>query len=114
MFLIVTRALPKALDKTDGRSKEIEMLTQPIFQEALVAEMQVLALVREQNKSRRRRRGLCHVVDFHAVGRGRSSAREIDVGQPAIQLPRRYSALPRLSHSIDEAIQFFDVLPGQR
>src|SRR5207253_66112 len=113
MFLVVTRALPKTLDETDGRSEEIEMATQPIFQEELVAEMQPLALVREENKSGRRSRRLCHVVDLHAMGRGRSSPRQIDARQPAVQFPRGYSPLARLSDAIDESIEFFDVFAAQ-
>src|SRR5260370_24358270 len=44
-FLLITSALPNALDGTTERFEEIEVSAQTILQEALVAEMQPLALV---------------------------------------------------------------------
>ena len=43
-------ALFGALQEADGRAQEIESLAQLIFEEALVAEMQALGLIGEQNK----------------------------------------------------------------
>src|SRR5260370_21270167 len=63
--LIITSALSKTLDETNGRSEEIEATAQPILHEALVAELQPLALVCEDNKLRRRNGRPLHILYFH-------------------------------------------------
>src|SRR5207245_11192862 len=93
-FPIITCALPKTLNETNGRSEEIEMLAQAIFEEALIAEMQPLALVGKEDKSRRRNRRWRHVVDFHAAGSGRRSVRQVHARQPAIQFVSGHSPFP--------------------
>src|SRR5438445_12743828 len=104
-FPIITCALPKTLNETNGRSEEIEMLAQAVFEEALIAEMQPLTLVGEEDKSRRRNRRLRHVVDFHAAGRGRSSTSQVHTCQPGIQFGSGASPLPCLRAAIHEALE---------
>ena len=63
-------ALLKALIETEGRAGEIESGAQSIFDEALIAEMERLQLIREKNEGWRRGRGLRDVEDFHLAIRG--------------------------------------------
>src|ERR1051325_11821959 len=85
----VSFALADSLDEANRRTGEIKFVAQTVFKEALVAEMQFLALVRKQNERRRRSRRLCDVVNFHAVRGWRSAARKVDIGEPAIQFAGR-------------------------
>src|ERR1700719_1334456 len=63
-------ALFQALIETEGRAGEIESDAQPIFEEALTAEMERLQLIREKNEGGRRHRCLRDVEDFHFAIRG--------------------------------------------
>ena len=78
----------QALEESNGRAGKIETLAQEILEEPLIAEMQALRLIGEQNKCRRRSGCLRDVVDFHAACGRRSSAVEIHFLQPAVQLTR--------------------------
>src|SRR5207253_2040712 len=112
-FLVITPALPKTLDETNGRAEEIEMFTQPVLQEALVTEMQPLPLVGEDDKRGWRNPRLSHIKDFDVAGRRRSSARQVDIREPAIQLARGDSPLAGLRYMIDQAVEVFNVLARQ-
>ncbi len=62
-------ALFEALIEAQWRANEIEGRAQTILEEALIAEMQRLQLIREKHESGRRDCGLRDVEDFHfAVG----------------------------------------------
>src|SRR5712671_5272649 len=75
----------QALEKANGRAEKIESFSQLVFQKPLVTEMQALGLIGEQNERRRRSSGLRDVVNFHLARRGRSSAVQVDLGEPAVQ-----------------------------
>ena len=63
-------ALFEALIETEGRTGEIERGAQPIFEKALIAEMERLQLIREKNEGGWRNRGLRDVEDLHFTIRG--------------------------------------------
>ncbi len=86
-----------------GAPCKIETFAQLIFQEPLIAEMQALGLIGEQNKCRRRGGGLRDVVNFHLARGGRSSAVQIDFGKPAIQFAGGDAPAPRVGNAIDQS-----------
>ena len=54
----VTAAFADALDEADGRAGKVELLAEAVFQEALVAEVQLIALVGKQDEGGGRGCGL--------------------------------------------------------
>jgi hypothetical protein len=78
-------ALFEALIETDRRADEIEGGAEPIFEKALIAEVQRFQLIRKKNERRRRDRSLRDVENLHFAICGRCAALEIDVRKPAIQ-----------------------------
>src|SRR5580700_2479998 len=78
------RALLEALIEADRRAGEIEGGAQAIFEEALIAEMQRLQLIREQDERGRRNGGLRNVEDLYFAIGWRSAPLEIDARKPAI------------------------------
>src|ERR1700688_369545 len=92
----------QALQETNGRAGEIETLAQLVFEEALVAEMQALGLIGEQNKCRRRCGCLRDIVDLYLARGGRSSAIEVHFLQPAVQLAGRDAPAPRVANAVDQ------------
>ena len=77
-------ALFQALRKAEGRAGEIESSAQAIFEEALVAEVERLGLIGEEDEGRRRGGGLGDVKDFHFAAGGRGAALKVNISEPAI------------------------------
>ena len=63
-------ALFEALIETQWRTNEIKSCAQAVFKEALIAEVERLQLIREQDECGRRRRGLRDVEDLYFAIRG--------------------------------------------
>lgn len=107
-------AFLQALVEADRRANEIESRAQPVFEEALVAEMQRLHLIGEEHKRGRSNGGLGDVVNLHFAARGRSAALEIDVCKPPIQLAGGNAAPARLDHAVDQRVELFGALARER
>src|ERR1700738_2036604 len=106
-------AFAEALHKSNGRSGEVELGAQLIFQEALEAEVQRRLLVGEQKKCGRRRFGLGDVVDAYRARLGRAAALQIDFFlEPAIQVRRGDAALAGDGHLIDQRVKLLRALAG--
>src|SRR5579863_3370955 len=75
----------QALREADGRAEEAKFLAQLVFQESLIAEMQRLELVGEENESGRSSAGLSDVENLHFAACWGGAAREIHFCNPAIQ-----------------------------
>src|SRR5277367_2580152 len=70
-------ALFEALIEPERRADEIEGGAQPIFEKALIAEMERLQLICEKDEGGRRDRGLRDVENLHFAICGRCAALEI-------------------------------------
>src|ERR1700683_325295 len=73
-----------ALEKANGRAGEVEGFPKPIFEEALVAEVQALILVREKNEGGRRSAGLRDVVNLDLARSRRGTTFEVHGRDPAV------------------------------
>src|SRR5258708_8006849 len=111
--LVSLAAFPEALHKAHGRSGEVELGAQLVFQEALEAEVQRRLLVGEQKKRGRRRFGLGDVVDAHGTRLRRAAALQIDVFlEPPIQVRRGDAALAGDGNLIDQRVKLLRALAG--
>ena len=80
----------EALDEADGSAGEVPFFAYLIFEEALVAEVERVFLVGEEEECRRGRFRLDEIVDFYRARFRRRAALEIDFFlKPAIEFGRR-------------------------
>src|SRR6185437_9491282 len=96
------RALFDALLKTDGRSGEVELLAELVFEETFIAEMQAANLIREKHESRRGHGSLRDVINFNFAAGWRSAAVQIDSREPAIEFASGHAALARGHDLVDQ------------
>src|SRR5260370_40293593 len=82
-------AFTEALDEADRRANVVELGAQLVFEEALVAEVQRLFLVGENQKRGRRDFCLRHVVDAHGARLRRGATLEVDFFVEPIVKDRR-------------------------
>src|SRR5260370_28137615 len=95
--------LAQALHKAHWRPGEIEFRSELIFQKALEAEVQLLLLIGEDEKRRRRSFSLRDVVDAHRPRFRRGAPLQIYVFfEPAIQLRCGDAALAGKGDLIDQ------------
>src|SRR5713226_7941413 len=106
--------LLEPLQKPNGRAGEVKAGAELVLEKTLVAEMQALRLVGEENKRGRGRRGLRDVKDFNASSSGRSPAFEVHLGQPAVQFARGDAPLPRLGYAVNPFVEFVRAFAGLR
>ena len=93
-FARVAFGFAQALDEADWRAGEIPFFADLIFEEALVAEVERVFLVGEDQERRRRSFRLREVVDLNRARFRRRAALQIDFFlEPAIQFGRRNALL---------------------
>src|ERR1700722_19072627 len=103
-----------ALQEADWRADEIETFAELVFEEALVAEVQPLGLIGENNKRWRRGGGLRDVVNFHLACCRGSPAIEVHFRKPTIQLACGDAPAARVGYTVDQVEKFFRAIAGQR
>src|ERR1017187_6772318 len=92
----------QALEEANGRADEIKTLAELVLEEPLVAEMQALGLIGEQNKRWRRGGCLRDVVNFHLSGCGGCPAVQVHFGEPAVQFAGRDAPAARVGGAVDQ------------
>src|SRR4029077_9206038 len=107
-------ALFQALGEADGRAGKIEAGAQTIFKEALVAEVERLGLIGEQNEGGRRSGGLRDVENLHFAAGGRVAALEFTTREPAIQFAGGDAALACFSNAVNQGVKFFHAVARER
>src|ERR1700744_2966508 len=109
----VALSFPEALDEADWRAGEIPFFANLIFEEALVAEVERIFLVGEEQECRRRSFRLDEIVDFDGASFWRRAALEIDFFlEPAIEFGRRDALAARCGDLVDQRIEFRGAVAG--
>src|SRR5271157_3245164 len=100
-------ALFEALGEADGSTGEIEGGAEAIFEEALIAEVQGLGLVGEEDEGGRGGGGLGDVEDFDFAAGGRGAALEVYGRKPAVELTGGDATAAGFGDALDEREKFF-------
>src|SRR5579863_10380066 len=109
----VALGFAEALDEADWSAGEIPFFADLIFEEALVAEVERIFLVGEEQECRRRRFRLDEIIDFNRACFWRRAALEIDFFlEPAIQFGRGNTLATRGSDLIDQRKQLGGAVAG--
>src|SRR6266404_1339149 len=103
-----------ALEEANRRAEEIKTLAQLVLEEPLIAEVQALRLICEQNKRRRRGGRLRDVVNFHLAGCRGCATVQIDFGKPAVQFAGGDAPAARVGDAVDQIEKFFRAVARQR
>src|SRR5258708_9353337 len=108
-------AFAEALDKANGRANVVELGAQLVFEESLVAKVQRLFLVGENEERRRRDFCLRPVVDAHRTSLRRGPALQVDfILEPIVEDRRRDAAAARFAPFIDDRKKFVRALTSFR
>src|ERR1700736_4533016 len=102
------------LQETYGRANKIKTFAKLVLEEPFVAKVQALGLISENDKCRRRRCRLGHIVNFHLARCWRSPAIKINFREPAIQFTGGDAPAARVGHSIDQVEKFFRAIARER
>src|ERR1019366_8774547 len=104
----------QALEEANRRADEIKTLAELVLEEPLIAEVQALGLIGEQDECRRRAGCLRDVVDLHPARGGRGAAVQVHFGKPAVQLAGGDAPAARLADAVDQSEQLIRPLASQR
>jgi len=108
-------AFAHALDEADRRANVVELGAQLVFEEALIAEMQRLLLVGENEEGGWRDFRLRHVVDAHGASLRRGAALQVDfVLEPIVKHRRGDTSSSRFPALVDQRKEFIRALAGFR
>src|SRR6266404_7628212 len=106
-------AFAEALDESDRRANIVELGAQLVFEEALVAEVQRLFLIGENQKRGRRDFCLRHIVNADGASFRRGAALQVDfLLEPIVEDRRRDAAAARFPALIDERKKLVGALAG--